>query len=350
MAKTMKAAVMKDIRRIEIEELPIPVPRENEVLIRIRSVGICGSDVHYFVEGRIGDFVVHPPFILGHECSGEVVEIGKGVKDFKPGDRVTMEPGIPCGKCEFCRAGRYNLCPDVVFWATPPVDGTFCEYVVHPAHFTYPIASHVSFEEAALVEPLAVGMYATWRARVKPGDLAIVLGSGPIGLVTLEALLARGVTEVIAVDVVEKRLEKAKEIGAQHVINAQKEDVREKVLSLTHGKGVDVVFETAGSVVTTQLTVELAKRGGKVILVGLPSMTHFDFGVIKVLDKELDVLGVFRYANMYKGCVDLLNAGRVNLKTLITHRFSLQETEKALLFAHEHKAESIKVVVDLGGA
>lgn len=349
MAKTMKAAVMKDIRRIEIEELPIPVPRENEVLIRIRSVGICGSDVHYFVEGRIGDFVVHPPFILGHECSGEVVEIGKGVKNLKPGDRVTMEPGIPCGKCEFCRAGRYNLCPDVVFWATPPVDGTFCEYVAHPAHFTYPIAPNVSFEEAALVEPLAVGMYATWRAQVKPGDLAIVLGSGPIGLVTLEALLARGVTEVIAVDVVEKRLEKAKEIGAQHVINAQREDVREKVLSLTQGKGVDVVFETAGSVMTAQLTVELAKRGGKVVLVGLPSITHFDFGVLKILDKELDVLGIFRYANMYKGCVDLLNAGRVNLKTLITHRFSLQKTEEALLFAHEHKAESIKVIVDLEG-
>lgn len=349
MAKTMKAAVMKDIRRIEIEELPIPVPRENEVLIRIRSVGICGSDVHYFVEGRIGDFVVHPPFILGHECSGEVVEIGKGVGNLKPGDRVTMEPGIPCGRCEFCRAGRYNLCPDVVFWATPPVDGTFCEYVAHPAHFTYPIAPHVSFEEAALVEPLAVGMYATWRAQVRPGDLAIVLGSGPIGLVTLEALLARGVTEVIAVDLVEKRLEKAKEIGAQHVINAQKEDIREKVLSLTHGRGADVVFETAGNIVTVQLTAELAKRGGKVVLVGLPSVTHFDFGVIKILDKELDVLGIFRYANMYKGCVDLLNAGRVNLKTIITHRFSLRETEKALLFAHEHKAESIKVVINLEG-
>lgn len=345
----MKAAVMKGLRRIEIEELPTPVPKEHEVLIRIRSVGVCGSDVHYFVEGRIGDFVVQPPFILGHECSGEIVEVGKGVTHLKPGDRVTMEPGIPCGKCEFCRAGRYNLCPDVVFWATPPVNGTFCEYVVHPAHFTYPIAPEVSFEEAALVEPFAVGMYAVHRAQAKPGDVALVLGSGPIGLVTIQALCVRGVTEIIAVDVVEKRLEKAKELGAKHVVNAASEDTREAVLALTEGRGADVVFETAGSVQTAQLTVELAKRGGKVVLVGLPSATHFDFGIIKILDKELDVLGVFRYANMYKGCVDLLNSRRVNLKTLITHRFPLEKTQEALLFAHEHKTESIKVVVNLEG-
>ncbi|MBC7217295.1 MAG: NAD(P)-dependent alcohol dehydrogenase [Candidatus Caldatribacterium sp.] len=344
----MKAAVMKGLRRIEIEELPVPIPKENEVLIRIRSVGVCGSDVHYFVEGRIGNFVVQPPFILGHECSGEVVEVGKGVTHLKPGDRVTMEPGIPCGKCEFCRSGRYNLCPDVVFWATPPVNGTFCEYVVHPAHFTYPIAPEVSFEEAALVEPFAVGMYAVHRAQAKPGDVALVLGSGPIGLVTIQALSVRGVTEIIAVDVVEKRLEKARELGAKHVVNAAHMDTQEVVLSLTDGKGADVVFETAGSVQTAQLTVELARRGGKVVLVGLPSATHFDFGVMRILDKELDVLGVFRYANMYKGCVDLLNSRRVNLKALITHRFSLEETQEALLFAHEHKAESIKVVVNVG--
>lgn len=344
----MKAAVMKGLRHIEIEELPMPVPKEHEVLIRIRSVGVCGSDVHYFVEGRIGDFVVQPPFILGHECSGEVVEVGKGVRDLKPGDRVTMEPGIPCGRCEFCRSGRYNLCPEVIFWATPPVNGTFCEYVVHPAHFTYPIAPEVSFDEAALVEPFAVGMYAVHRAQAKPGDVALVLGSGPIGLVTVQALSVRGITEIIAVDIVDMRLEKARELGAKHVVNAAREDVREVVLSLTQGKGANVVFETAGSVQTAQLTVDLARRGGRVVLVGLPSMTHFDFGVLKILDKELDVLGVFRYANMYRGCVDLLNNRRVNLKTLITHRFPLEKTQDALLFAHEHKAESIKVMVTLG--
>jgi L-iditol 2-dehydrogenase len=344
----MKVAVMRGIGKIAIEERPIPVPREEEVLIRIKSVGVCGSDVHYFVEGRIGDYVVKPPFVLGHECSGEVVEVGKRVKHLRPGDRVTMEPGIPCGKCEFCRSGRYNLCPEVVFWATPPIDGTFGEYVTHPANFTYPIASSVSFEEAALVEPLSVGFYAARRAQVEPGQVALILGSGPIGLVTLEVLLARGVTEVIAVDVVPLRLEKAAELGARYVVNAKDQDVREKVMEITGGRGVDVVFETAGSVVTTQMTVEMVRKGGKVVLIGLPSVPRVDFDVIKVIDKELDVLGIFRYANTYKGCVDLLNAGKVDLATLITHRFPLEKTQEALQFAHEHKMEAIKVVVNVG--
>jgi L-iditol 2-dehydrogenase len=348
MGEKMKVAVMRGIGKIAIEERPIPVPREEEVLIRIKSVGVCGSDVHYFVEGRIGDYVVKPPFVLGHECSGEVVEVGKRVKHLRPGDRVTMEPGIPCGKCEFCRSGRYNLCPEVVFWATPPIDGTFGEYVTHPANFTYPIASSVSFEEAALVEPLSVGFYAARRAQVEPGQVALILGSGPIGLVTLEVLLARGVTEVIAVDVVPLRLEKAAELGARYVVNAKDQDVREKVMEITGGRGVDVVFETAGSVVTTQMTVEMVRKGGKVVLIGLPSVPRVDFDVIKVIDKELDVLGIFRYANTYKGCVDLLNAGKVDLATLITHRFPLEKTQEALQFAHEHKMEAIKVVVNVG--
>ncbi|HXL02965.1 MAG TPA: NAD(P)-dependent alcohol dehydrogenase [Candidatus Atribacteria bacterium] len=347
MAQTMKAAVMKGIGQIEIEELPIPIPREEEVLVRIKSVGVCGSDVHYFVEGRIGDYVVKPPFILGHECAGEVVEIGKKVKNLKPGDRVTMEPGVPCGKCEFCRSGRYNLCPDVVFWATPPVNGTFCEYVTHPANFTYLIGPNVSFEEGALVEPLAVGVYATHRAYVEPGEVALVLGSGPIGLVTIEALSARGVTRIIAVDVFDFRLKKAEEVGAKFTINAQKEDIKSRVKELTQGRGVDVVFETAGGIPTSQLTVDVTRKGGRVVLIGLPSQTHFDFELLKVVDKELDILGVFRYANAYLGCVDLLNAGKVNLQSLITHRFTLEETQKALQFAHEHKEESIKVVVNL---
>ncbi|MEN3185168.1 MAG: NAD(P)-dependent alcohol dehydrogenase [Atribacterota bacterium] len=348
MSGRMKAAVMKGIGKIEIEELPIPIPGDEEVLIRIKSVGVCGSDVHYFVEGKIGDYVVQPPFILGHECSGEVVEVGSRVKNLRPGDRVTMEPGIPCGKCEFCRSGRYNLCPDVVFWATPPIDGTFCEYVTHPAYFTYPIGSSVSFEEAALVEPLSVGFYAVRRAQAEPGQVALILGSGPIGLVTLEMLLARGITEVIAVDISPLRLEKARELGAQYVVNAKADDLKKTVMEITRGRGVDVVFETAGSVITTQMTVELVRKGGKVVLIGLPSVARVDFDVIKVIDKELDVLGIFRYANTYKGCVDLLNAGKVNLATLITHRFSLDRAQEALQFAHQHKMDAIKVVVNVG--
>ncbi len=347
MGNTMKVAVMQGIGKITIEERLIPIPKEEEVLIRIKSVGVCGSDVHYFVEGKIGSYVVNPPFVLGHECSGEVVEVGKKVTSLRPGDRVTMEPGIPCGKCEFCRSGRYNLCPDVVFWATPPIDGAFCEYVAHPASFTYPIAPQVSFEEAALVEPLSVGFYAVRRAKLEPGKTALVLGSGPIGLVTLEVLLAQGITEVIAVDIFDIRLKKAKELGASLLINAQKESVKEAVMEYTKGRGVDAVFETAGSIPTAQLTVEVVKKGGKVVLVGLPSQTRFDLEMMHVINKELDIFGIFRYANTYPGCVALLNSGRVNLKSLVTHRFPLAQTQEALQFAHEHKQEAIKVVVQV---
>ncbi len=347
MAHTMKAAVMKGIGKIDIEEMAVPIPASDQVLVRIKSVGVCGSDVHYFVEGRIGDYVVEPPFILGHECSGEVVEVGEDVTSLQPGDRVTMEPGIPCGRCQSCLSGRYNLCPDVVFWATPPVNGVFCEYVVHPACFTFPLSDKVSYEEGALVEPLAVGMYSAKRACAEPGQSAVVLGSGPIGLVTLQALRACGVMRVVAVDLVELRLEKARELGASLVLNGKKDDVIKMIMDYTAGRGADMVFETAGSVITTQLTAGLAARGGKIILVGLPSQDRFEYDMIQVTARELDILGIFRYANVYQSCVDLVNNKAVDLKSLITHRYPLEKTQEALEFAHQHKHESIKVVVNL---
>lgn len=347
MAHTMKAAVMKGIRKIDIDEVAVPIPASEQVLVRIKTVGVCGSDVHYFIEGKIGDYVVKPPFILGHECSGEVVEVGEDVDNLQPGDRVTMEPGVPCGKCPNCFSGRYNLCPDVVFWATPPVNGVFCEYVVHPACFTFPLYEKVGFEEGAMVEPLAVGMYSVIRAGAVPGQSAVILGSGPIGLMTLQALHACGVTRVVAVDLVELRLEKARSLGASLVLNGQKDNVKKMVMDYTGGRGADMVFETAGSVVTTQLTADLSARGGKIVLVGLPSQDCFEYNMNKVIARELDVLGIFRYANVYQGCVDLLNSKAVDLGSLVTQRFPLEKTQEALEYAHEHKAESIKVVVNL---
>ncbi|HSV30963.1 MAG TPA: zinc-binding dehydrogenase, partial [Atribacteraceae bacterium] len=203
------------------------------------------------------------------------------------------------------------------------------------------------FEEAAMVEPLAVGIYSVKRAQAEPGHTALVLGSGPIGLVTIQALIARGITEVIATDIYDYRLRKAQDMGAKYVFNGQNPDLRKAVREVTGGKGVDLVFETAGSVPTTQQTVDFSNQGARIVLIGLPSQSHFDFPIIETIAKELDILGIFRYANVYKGCVDLLNAGKVNLKPLITHRFSLENTQQALEFAHEHKAESIKAVINL---
>lgn len=328
--------------RIVKKQVEKPRSKEGEVLVKIKSVGICGSDVHYYEKGRIGSFVVEKPLILGHECSGEVVELGGGVGDLKVGDRVALEPGVPCRKCDYCKRGRYNLCPDVIFMATPPIDGAFVEYVAHPADFCFKLPEHINYDEATLFEPLAVGLYAAERANIKPEHSVLILGSGPIGLATLQAVLCTKGVEATVVDLYESRLAIARKLGAKRVINAKDMDISKELNS-----GFDIVFETAGSVATTQQTVKLAKRGGRVVLVGLPAQEEISFNTNQIISKELDVLGIFRYANMYPRAVALVQSGSVNLKPLITHRFSFEETEKALKFALENKSLCMKAIVQV---
>ena len=225
----MKVAVMEGIGKMGFEERSIPVPKADEVLVKLDYVGICGSDLHYYETGAIGDYVVEPPFVLGHEPGGVVVEVGADVKHLQVGDRVALEPGKTCGHCEFCKQGKYNLCPDVIFFATPPVDGVFQEYVAHEADLCFKLPENVSTLEGALTEPLAVGFHAAIQGDAHLGQKAVVMGAGCIGLVSMMALKARGVSEVYVVDIMEKRLEKALELGADGVINGAKED-----LSLIH--------------------------------------------------------------------------------------------------------------------
>ena len=225
----MKTAVMLGIGKMGFEERDIPQIKEDEVLIKLEYVGICGSDLHYYESGAIGDYVVKPPFVLGHEPGGTVVEVGEKVKNLKVGDRVALEPGKTCGHCEFCRTGRYNLCPDVVFFATPPVDGVFQEYVAHEADLCFKLPDNVSTLEGALIEPLAVGFHAAIQGDAHLGQKAVVMGSGCIGLVSMMALKARGVSEVYVVDIMEKRLKKALELGADGVINGAEENVEQKI-------------------------------------------------------------------------------------------------------------------------
>lgn len=261
MEGTMKVAVMNGIGKMEFVEREIPKPGANEVLVRLEYVGICGSDLHYYETGAIGDYVVKPPFVLGHEPGGVVVEVGSGVTHLKAGDRVALEPGKTCGHCEFCREGRYNLCPDVVFFATPPVDGVFQEYVAHEADLCFKLPENVSTLEGALIEPLAVGFHAAIQGEAQLGQKAVVMGAGCIGLVTMMALKARGVSQVYVVDIMEKRLEKALELGADGVINAAKEDVAERAAQLTGGRGMDLVVETAGAEITARQAIQIAKKG-----------------------------------------------------------------------------------------
>ncbi|MCD6256664.1 NAD(P)-dependent alcohol dehydrogenase [Candidatus Aerophobetes bacterium] len=321
-------------------KIDMPEIKKDEVLVKIKAVGVCGSDVHYYDKGKIGSFIVKRPLILGHECSGEIVEVGEEVKNLQIGDKVALEPGIPCRRCIYCKTGRYNLCPEIKFMATPPVNGAFVEYVAHPADFVFKLPENVSYEEATLFEPLAVGLYSVVRAKVGFGGKILILGAGPIGLSTLQAAINIGGGRITVADIYDFRLEKAKELGADELINPRQTNALDKL-----GSSFDYVFETAGSVVTTQQTVKLAKNGGKVILVGLPAQEEIEFNTNQIITKELDVLGIFRYANMYPKAIRLAEKGQVNLKTVISKKFSFPQTEEALKFARDNKESSIKTVV-----
>lgn len=245
------------IEKLEVGEAPMPVMGADDVTIKVQSVGVCGSDLHYYRKGSIGDFVVEYPFILGHEAAGVVTAVGENVKKIKVGDRVCMEPGVPCMKCEECLSGNYNLCKDVKFWATPPYDGVLSEYITHPAAFTFPIPDNMSFTEGALVEPLAIGLHACNTGGVKLGQTVVIMGAGCIGLVTLLAAKAYGATQIIVGDVIDKRLAKAEELGAV-IVNTKNDDIVAKVMELTKGHGADVCIDCAGFSATVDLPV-----GGK---------------------------------------------------------------------------------------
>lgn len=348
MKGTMKTAVMLGIGKMGFEQRPIPVPKDDEVLVKLEYVGICGSDLHYYESGAIGNYVVEPPFVLGHEPGGTVVEVGANVRHLKVGDRVALEPGKTCGKCEFCKTGRYNLCPDVVFFATPPVDGVFQEYVAHEADLCFKLPENVSTLEGALIEPLAVGFHAARQGGAQAGQTAVVTGSGCIGLVSMMALKAMGVNRVYMVDVMEKRLEKALELGADGAINAAREDVLAKVAELTDGRGVDLVIETAGTQVTTVQAIHMAKKGATIVLVGYSRTGELTLPVSLALDKELTFKTVFRYRHIYPMAIEAVAAGRINLKGIVTNCYDLDDVQQAMDDSVKNKADIVKAVVRIG--
>ena len=343
----MKVAVMNGIGKMGFEERDIPQPRADEVLVKLEYVGICGSDLHYYETGAIGDYVVEPPFVLGHEPGGVVVEVGANVQHLKVGDRVALEPGKTCGHCEFCKQGKYNLCPDVVFFATPPVDGVFQEYVAHEADLCFKLPENVSTLEGALIEPLAVGFHAAIQGDAHLGQKAVVMGAGCIGLVSMMALKARGVSEVYVVDIMEKRLEKAMELGATGVINGAKEDVLERVQRLTDEKGMDLVIETAGTEITTRQAIHMAKKGSNIVLVGYSKSGEMTLPMSLVLDKELTLKTVFRYRHIYPMAIDAVATGKVNLEGIVTDIFTLDEVKKAMDYSVHNKADIVKAVIKI---
>lgn len=350
MKGTMKVAVMNGIGKMGYTTRLIPTPKEDEVLVKLEYVGICGSDMHYYETGAIGNYVVKPPFVLGHEPGGTVVEVGSAVKHLKVGDRVALEPGKTCGHCKFCREGKYNLCPDVVFFATPPVDGVFQEYVAHEANLCFKLPDNVSTMEGALIEPLAVGFHAANQGGAHAGQTAVVMGAGCIGLVSMMALKAEGVSRVYVVDIMQKRLDKALELGADGVINSREKDAVQTILDLTDGLGCDLVIETAGTEITTRQAIEMAQKGANIVLVGYSKSGEMTLPMSLALDKELTFKTVFRYRHIYPMAIDAVASGKINLKGIVTNIFDFDDIQNAMDKSISDKANIVKAVVKIAEA
>src|SRR5665648_19801 len=344
----MKAVILnktKDIAIVDdflIEEYLGP----NDVRIAVKHVGICGSDVHYYEEGKIGPYIITEPMVLGHEASGIVIEVGKQVTHLVVGDRVCMEPGIPDFTSKASRLGMYNLDPNVRFWATPPIHGCLRESVVHPASLTFKVPDSVSLEEAAMVEPMAIGIYAATKAQIKPGDIALVLGAGTIGIVTTLAVLAGGCSKVIVSDIQQPKLDLIRSIAPVKTVNITKNDLADIVAHETNGWGVEIVFEASGNKKAFSTIFHYVCPGGKVVIIGIPSEPAL-FDVPAAQAKEAITIPIFRYANMYPKTLALLDSGKVDLKPCISRRFPFNEAIEAFELAAKHQPDIVKIQIYL---
>ncbi|MFK5583070.1 NAD(P)-dependent alcohol dehydrogenase [Serinicoccus sp. LYQ131] len=317
---TMTASVLTGIGSIVLEERPVPVPAADEVLVRVLSVGVCGSDVHYYAHGRIGDYVVDQPLILGHELSGVVAAVGADVDPARVGERVAVEPQRPCRVCDFCKAGDYNLCPAMEFYATPPVDGAFCEYVVIQSDFAFAIPDSISDHSGALLEPLSVGIAGAQKGGIKVGDRVLIAGGGPIGIITAQVAKAFGAAEVILTDINPARRELALRYGVTRTVDPAQES--------TDGLDAHVFIDASGAIPAIQAGIRATRPGGTVVLVG--SADEIPLSVPDVAMRELNVTGIFRYTGTWPIARQLVADGQVELDSLVTHVFGLEQVEEAL--------------------
>ncbi|KAK9814757.1 hypothetical protein WJX72_011022 [[Myrmecia] bisecta] len=353
---TNTAAMLYGPNDLRYVRLPLgPRPPPQQVRLEMKAVGICGSDVHYVRKGRLADFVVESPLVLGHESAGRIIELGEGVKGLKVGDRVAVEAGIPCWDTALSRTGRYNLCPRLAFHATPPHHGSMAQFIDHPATFCYKLPDSLSYEQGAMCEPLSVGIHAVQRAKVQPGMNVAVLGAGPIGLMALLGAKAFGADDIAISDIKTDNLELATSLGASVAIcqsrGASPADVAAQIRAALPPRGPDVVIDCVGFDSTVQTALEACNPGGKVVLLGLGQDGMHQAPLALSTTREIDLIGSFRYNNTYPICLHLMKSRRVDVLPLITHRFSFDEDSLAAAFdtaARAAETKSIKVMFNLG--
>jgi L-iditol 2-dehydrogenase len=342
-----QVAYLIEPKKLEIRDSDIPEPGKDDVLVEVKHVGVCGADVHNFLDPTNGGKRnVKFPVVLGHEAAGIVVKTGENVTNVSVGDRVALEPTIPCYKCRFCLEGRYNLCPNVDMVGIWPWNrGAFQKYLSHPAHLCFKLPEGVSTLEGAIIEPLSVGLHAVRRSGATLGSTVLIIGVGCIGLMTLLACKAMGVARIIVADLFKNRLATALKLGASSTINTKNTDLVKALMKLTANDGADLVFETAGNSATAALTPYLVARGGKIVLVGnIHSSTSYDFN--SVIMKEVDILTVFRYCNLYKTGIEVIASGAIDLKELVS-KFVFKEIQQAFECAIENKDTIVKAVVEV---
>ncbi len=341
----MKAAALTGIRQIEIVDVPMPKIKEaNEVLLKLEVVGICGSDVHYYETGRIGSQAAKFPYFVGHECSATVADAGKAVNRLKAGQAVAVEPAIACHSCDQCKTGRENTCRNLRFLGTPPQPGCLCEYIVMPEDCIYPTHNRITLEQAAVCEPLSIGIYSVQQASLSKNDNIAILGSGPIGLSVLLAAKAHGIRNIYVTEKIKDRLTAAKKAGATWVGNPEQEDVV-KVIGDRVPLGVDAYFECAGQQETIDQGIAMLKPGGKAILVGIPRVDRIFFGIDNLRRKEITVVNIRRQNKCLQSAIDLMACEKTSVDFMVTHRFKLKQAKQAFDLVAPYNDGVIKALI-----
>lgn len=342
----MKAALLTGIGRFEIRQVPDPkIANDTDVLVRIKTVGVCGSDIHYYTTGRIGSQIVQFPFIIGHEAAGVVEQTGKKVRRVKPGQRIAIDPALSCGKCDQCKTGRENTCRKLLFLGCPgQLEGSLCEYIVISEKCCYPIRRKMTYEQAAISEPLAIGVYSVERSHPRAKSNVAILGVGPIGMSVLHVLQTKKIGNIYITDKIDERLSMAKKLHPRLFGNPDRSDIVKEISSLEPSL-LDIVYECSGSVEAITQALHLLKPGGTLAIVGITEVDEVSFPIHELRRKEITIINIRRQAHCTQKAIDLLAQGRINMDSLVTHRFTLEETQKAFDLVSNYQDGVMKAMI-----